>query len=211
MITYSPVIVGRMALSHIGVSANLENLSERTPETAQINTWIDTSRIETLEAYNWNFARINGALAAHSEAPPEGQWAYRYQYPFQCLKMRKLWHPSIDPRRTNAIPYEVELSPNRSKSIVTNLPEARGQWTTDVEELVLWTSSAIEAFSRMLASHIAAALVTQKNVATDQLSLFSIVIARAAAMDANEGVETEPRDAPWIEARGGMRPQEDWY
>jgi len=204
------VIVGRMALSHIAVSSNLESLSENTPEAAQIRTWIDEDRKKTLEAFNWNFARKRGALAAHAEAPPEGQWAYRYQYPFQCLKVRRLWHPAIDHRRANAIPYEVELADDNSKCIVTNLEEARGLWTKDVEDLSLWTDSAIEAYSRILASHIAPSLTTKANIAVQQLQLFNIIINSASALDANEQAQPEPRDASWIEARGGSWPREDW-
>ena len=197
----SPVIVGRMALSHIGVSQNLESLTASTPEAAQLTIWIDDSRQQTLEAFNWNFARRRMILATHAEDPPEGQWGFRYQYPFGALKVREVWHPAINPHTTDALPFEVELAADDSKTIVTDLDEARAIWTKDITDLTLWNSLAIEAFSRILSSHIATALTTQKQAAVQQFNFFNAIINTATSVDANEQIGRQPRDADVIRAR----------
>ncbi len=197
----SPVIVGRMALSHIGVSKNLESLTAPTPEAAQLNVWYDHSRQQTLEVFNWNFARRRMILATHAEDPPEGQWAFRYQYPFGALKIREVWHPAINPHTTDAIPFEVELATDDSKTLVTDLDEARVIWTKDITDLTLWTSLAILALSHALSSHIATALTTHKDAAARQFNFFNAIINTATSVDANEQIERQPRDADVIRAR----------
>ncbi len=57
MASISQVAIGNMALSHIGASSTIESFGEDTNGAQQVNLWYDFSRQQTLESYDWGFAR----------------------------------------------------------------------------------------------------------------------------------------------------------
>jgi len=214
--TISPVVIGRMALSHIGARSRIESLTENSNEAKEVNLWYDFARKQTLEAFNWNHARKRITLALHGDDAPDGVWKFRYQYPSDCLKARAIENPRIPVRsagffgrtfdeltglQRDAVPYEVEISTDGTKSILTNLEEAKLVYTFDQENTALFTELFIEAHSRALASKIAFTLTNRREAATDQLKIFFLVLDRAAAVDGNEQTQPPPRDADWIRNR----------
>lgn len=214
MAVISPVLVGRMALSHVGTRSNIESLTENTAEAFQVNLWLDPARQQTQEAFDWNFARKRQALALHADAAPEGQWGFRYQYPADCLVLRYLENPtipfpnaSLNPslvslavQGADAVPFTVEDS-NNSKSVLTNLEAARAVYTFDQTNLALWSAMAIEGLSYALASKIAYTLTGKRSIAQDMIKLFFAVVRAAQVSGANEQVSAPPRDAEWIRGR----------
>jgi len=212
----SPVVIGRMALSHIGARSRIESLTENSNEAKEVNLWYDFARKQVLEVFNWNFASKRLTLALHGDDPPEGVWAFRYQYPSDCLVARNIENPRIPVRATgflgksfdeltglqfNAVPFEVEIAPEGTKSILSNLEDAVLVYTFDQTATALFSELFIEAFSRALASKIAFSLTGKQSISTEQLQIFFLVVGRAGASNANEQVEPPPRDAEWVRNR----------
>jgi hypothetical protein len=213
MAATSPVIIGRLALSHIGARANLESLDEQSPQAFQVKQWYDIAREQALEAFDWNFARVRKTLALHGDAPPTGQWGYRYQYPANVLYVRKLENPftnvnnPIFPHEPLAgfgsddVPFEIEQAPDGTRSLVTNLENAIAICTKNETLTNLFTPTFVQAMSHVLASHIAVALTGKRSIKESQIQMFFAIVAQAQALDANQQRERPPRDADWIRAR----------
>ncbi len=196
----SEVKIANMALALLGVRSTIENFTENTVEANQAQLWYDLSRQQVLEAFDWNFARKRLTLAAHSEDPPDGVWEYRYQYPADCLHFRKINNPSGD--AVDAIPFDVESdATGQTKSILTDLEDAIGVYTFDLESPVFFSPLFIDALSTRLAAHIAIALTGKAVIRDGMFKLSEAIIAQAAAHSANEQVASPPRDADHIRGR----------
>lgn len=217
MITTSEVVVGRLALTHVGARNTIESLDELSAEAKIVKLWLPYSRQQTLEAFDWSFARKRQTLATHGDAPPDGVWEFRYQYPADAVAARLIQSPLIPPTATSvtnetlwasvlgsgqdAIPYEIEHSNNGTRSILCNLDKAVLVYTFDQTNYSLWTVQAIEALSRVLASRIAFSLTGKAGIATEQMQMFLGLMRAAQGTNANERVEPKPRDAEWVRGR----------
>lgn len=216
MAIISEVKIARMALSHIGARSRIESLTENSTEAKEANLWYDFTRRQTLEAFDWDFARKRLQLALHGDAAPEGVWEFRYQYPSDALIVRRLENPIIPVRSTgftgrsfdeltgihgDAVPFEIEIAPDGTKSLLANLEEAKAVYTFDQTNVVLFSDLFIEAFSRALASKIAFTLTGKRQIQDDQLRIFFALVAQAQKSNANQQVQPPPRDAEWIRKR----------
>jgi len=198
--TLSVVKICNMALSHIGANSSIESLSEASAEAQACDIWYDFSRTQTLEANNWNFARKRLTLVTHADDPPSGVWAYRYQYPSDCVMIRRLQNPSGDV--ADITPFEIEMDDsNTGKTILTDLDEAVAVYTFDQEDTNVFSPFFVEMLSLALATHIVFTLTGKgdlKNNLTDNFINMSRV---APSLNANEEKSPAPRDAPWIRGR----------
>lgn len=201
--------IANMAVSHVGSDSTIESLaSDKSEEARQCRIWYDFSRQQILEIYDWNFARGRLGLALHGDVisetatdPMAGVWGFRYQYPEDCIKVRKMQNPNAPP--DDASPFSIELSLNREqKTILTNIEDAVLVYTVDLEATELFSSAFVQAFSHLLASQIAFSLTGKRKVGLDQFNLYRMMLPTAMGIDANEQVDTPPRDADWIRARG---------
>ena len=196
----SPVSIANMALAHIGARSSIESLSEDSPEARQASLWYDHCRLQTLEASDWSFARKRLTLALHSEAPPEGVWTYRYQYPSDCIFARRIVNP-LGPT-ADQVPFDIEINMiGDERTILTNLEEAVLVYTKDVASPSLFSTFFVDAVSHLLASYIAYSLTGTRQTKADELNIFSSILRVAAANNANEQAFPPPKDAPWITGR----------
>ncbi len=213
MATISKVKIGNMALSNIGARSSIEDLTENTAEAQQINLWYDFARGEALEAFNWSFARKRLTLALHADDPPPGVWAYRYQYPADALVLRFIENPTntgssdsifqqYDSVGSNAVPYNIEVDDAKeSKTILTNLEDAVGVYTFDLETTSLFSKLFIQTLAANLGYHIAMALTGKSDIRKEQYDRFLELLTFAPAANANEEVPKAPREAEWIRGR----------
>lgn len=193
--------IGNMALSHLG-EARINNFEEKSEEAKECALWYDACRIETLEAHNWPFARVRKALVTHNEAPPDGVWGYRYQYPTQCAKVRWVVHPYS--RKYKRVPYQIELAPEAlDKSILTDLESAHVVYTLNLTNVSLFDVQYITAMSHLMAARMAKALNGTEKDQRLQYQLYQGLIRFAQAQAANENQEDPPEDADAILARSG--------
>lgn len=204
MATVSAVRIGNLALSKIGARSRIESLDEQSPEAQEIKLWYDFAREEVLKAYNWSFARKRIALAAHAEDPPTDEWAYRYQYPSDCIVCRRIVNPLG--RRAKPVPFHVETgvdSGARQKTILTNMANAKLLYTYDVTDTTQFSQFFIQTLATLIAHYIAYPLTGKETIQERMLKTFQGMIEGAPIHDANEEVEEPEKDASWIQARGG--------
>ncbi len=116
------------------------------------------------------------------------------------MSFRKLANPAGN--NQPAVPFEIETDDdNENKSILTNLDEAVGVYTFDLETTTLYSPFFVELFSFALASHMAMALTGKLKLREAMVATFSQLQRAAPAFNANEAVGEDPKQADWIEGR----------
>lgn len=193
--------IANMALSLAGAESDIESLTEKTAEAIQCNLWYDFSRQQILEASDWSFARRRIGLALHDDVisetstdPWAGVWSFRYQYPHDCIKARKIQHPNAPP--DDAHPFDIETSiSGEEKTILTDVEDAVLVFTFDSKAPELWSAIFVQGFAHLLSSKITFSLTGKRKVAETQLGLYMQVLPAAAASDANEKMDPPSRDA----------------
>tara|TARA_R110000851_G_scaffold157194_4_gene300004 strand:+ start:12811 stop:13419 length:609 start_codon:yes stop_codon:yes gene_type:complete len=195
----SDVKIANLALSHLGVSATIQSFAERSTEASVTNLWYDFARLQVLETHDWSFARKVVTLAAHSDAP-SGLWTYRYQRPADCVVVRTVLNPFG--RLADAIPFALENSDNgETETLLTDLNEAQIRYTFNATAPSLFSAAFITSLSYLLAHYSAMSLTNSEALQNSMLQRFLGSQRQAAAMNANEAVGDEPRDAEWIRSR----------
>jgi hypothetical protein len=134
MAIFSKVKICNLALSKLGARNKIEDIEEATAEAEACNMWYDLALETALEAFDWSFARKRASLAPSAFDPPEGVWAFRYQWPNDCVAPRQIEHPSHNTGNEysyggspnymedpDAIPFTSELGDLETKTILTNL------------------------------------------------------------------------------------------
>lgn len=193
------VHIANLALSKLGARSRLQSMQENSPEGEQVRLWYDISRAQTLQAYPWSFAKKRAALVEHTDGPGvESPWSMRYYYTTDSLVFRYIENP-LGPE-ADAIPFTTEKL-NGVSTILTDVEDAYGYFTLDVEDVLQYPPMFIDAFAACLAWHIALPITGSQNIATDMANQFRYLIRVAAANDANEQVSRPPREAEGIRAR----------
>ncbi len=195
----SEVQICNMALSHVGSKSTIEIVGEDNRPGKVCELWYAPARWATLEAYNWSFARKRLALAEHSVAAPTERWAYRYQYPADCVKMRLIENPLGD--EADAIPFTVEEADADTSSILTDQEDAVGIYTRDVSTTSRFTMHFILMFSYRLGLFIESELTGKLSRRQSMQREFNQLKIEAPVTDSEESVPKEDRDASWIRAR----------
>jgi hypothetical protein len=212
----SQVQICNMALAHVGATP-IESMNERTKEASQCRLWYDSCRKQVLGAYNWGFARKRRTLACHGDDPPSS-WAYRYQYPVDCVKARWISNPFDNTgigapfiigndianeyrNASDAIPFVVEFAPNGTKCILTNEQCPELIYTFDQDEPGFFSDHYVDTLAWLMASRMAFTITGKRNIANDALKAYDYMVRNAAALDGNEGVDKPPREAEWIRGR----------
>lgn len=204
--TANKVIIARLALTNVGAESNLEAFNEDTAEAKAVRDWYDFCRLEALDDLDWGFARTRRLLALDSEDPPQESssniWGYRYQYPENCVRARRLQNPWNPP--TDAFPFEIELNSNEQKTILTDIQNATLVYTKNITNAGLFTPRFVTALSYLLASRIAFTLTGKSEIADANYKYWEVHKRKAEANEANELVDAPAPDADWIEEREGI-------
>jgi hypothetical protein len=193
----SSIFISNLALSNLGLSSSIQSFDEKSAEAKACQLWYSPSLEMALEAYDWSFARRRKALALSDEDPPP-DWAFRYIYPANCVKLRKLEQTS---RQNDAYPYTIEMSDEGDRTILTNLDEAVAIFTFRQNVTSTYTPHFVQFLAYLMASNMAIKLTSKLKLKSDNLGLAGQALRTASALDAGEAVEEAPRESEIIRGR----------
>jgi len=188
-----------LALSHIELTeTSIANLTTDTGAVAtQCRIHYDVAREFVLADHDWGFAEAEVILA--DVGAPSKLWAYRYDYPSTCKKIREIQRLSPEDR---PVPFKIQLIADGSKkSILTDMPQAVGIYTSDVTNTTLFSPGFTTALSWYLAAELVPALGGGTSLREQTLRVYQGMIAAAQAQDAQEQRPREEIDASWIAGR----------
>ena len=191
-----------LALVHLGIGKLVTDFdNDRTTEAITLRAVYDIVRDQVLSDFNWPFATKIQALTLIEEDPVD-EWRYSYEYPHDCLRLRRLVGSGRVPTRDTVEPHRVVHGPT-GKAIYTDLVDAIAEFTLDVNSESRFTSDFVMAFSLKLATIMAPRITAGDNSAmvTRLFQNYAYELSRAQANASNEGgLDIEP-DAEYIRAR----------
>jgi len=205
--------VANVALAHLGHGDEIDSLATNTSVAARIIRRIYKDTLASiLSAYNWNWARAFQRLQISSFWPTP-EWSFAYQYPPDCVQIRRIYNFHHYDDRENIIEY-VEANDGTQRLILSNfgpvalLPKDSYtptkntsnypstidktqipimEYTAFIENLAIMPPLFKEAFTYILAAKAAPLLsgVGQSNLRKECFELGSAALSQAAALDAN--------------------------
>jgi hypothetical protein len=143
-----------MALSHLGVGKEINNLTtESSEEAGACRRFYDMAQDRVLRAANWPFATKIIALNLIEEDPND-EWEYSYRYPNDCIFFRKILSGTRNETRQSRVPYRVAYD-STGRIIFTDTENAEAEYTLRVTDPDKYPPDFTMAFSLLLAHLIA--------------------------------------------------------
>ena len=89
----SKTLLFNRVLIHLGISGNIQDYKENSPEAITISNNYDVARDYVLKDYDWGFASAYTELSLESKKNERSisGYLYRYHYPTDCISARSLF------------------------------------------------------------------------------------------------------------------------
>lgn len=182
----SEVSICNKGLRYLG-GEEILSLMQETRSARLCKQYYSEVRDEVLEEHHWNFATRYGLLARLQEAPPFG-FAYAYQMPVDCLRIRRLRDKSA---------FEVV----EGRKLYTDSPSAEAIMTVRTTNPAVFPALFAEVLARKLAAELAVPLMNSSRLEQSMLTKYVNSLERAKAMDASEGESDFEEHNAWVQAR----------
>ncbi len=199
--TVTEVQIAKFAIARVA-GENIENFDppEDSVESHQVNLFYHHCRRETLELFDWSFARKRVTAALDSNDAPDGVWTFRYQYPADGIVVRYIENPAgfaADP-----VPFSIELPTSPEvKTILTDVADAVIVYTANIITPSLFPPSFINTFSLTLANKLVNTIRGDEKMKLAVIREYSAMVQLAAALNFKQGRDRTPKDASWIAGR----------
>lgn len=214
----SVIDICNIGLSHIR-ARSINSLEESSTEAQQCALHFDGLRDSVLRAVDWQFAKKAVALTLKFEQPLE--WRYAYQYPTDCLKLRRVvgdyffkdqtayglrnrFAYANDSLRPDVeAPFELE-NIGGEKVIVTDEPEAYGIYTKKISDPAIFDPLFTQALAWLVAATLAIPVIGGdygRKVREDSLGMYRSMLDSAIVAEQSERKRPGRRPARLVEVR----------
>ena len=147
--------IGNLALSHIGVSTEIQNLETDQSEEASALRRFYTPALEELERdFAWPFTTVLGAALGLVAEDPNDEWAYSYRYPSDCKMFRKILSGTRNDTRQSRVPYRIGRD-TTGLLIFADKEDAECEYAIYEDDPQRFPPDFVMAFSLLLAAYIA--------------------------------------------------------
>ncbi|MDT8419347.1 MAG: hypothetical protein RQ754_02860 [Desulfuromonadales bacterium] len=203
----SEVDLCNLALFRIGVTTTIASLTERSKEAIVCNGVYENVRDKVLEAAPWPFARKFADLQLTGDAPD--RWAYRYQYPTDCLAVRSVLPPVPSGLSQIAyrqwlqqyqVPYELSEG-DEGLTICTDCEESNIEYTVRVTNPMRFSAKFTSALAWALAAEIAIPLAKGIDYAKNAAAMYEKELFETLAKMFNEEQSDEDPESEFVRAR----------
>jgi len=177
------------ALMAIGVKP-ITSLDDAISSANVLKVWYPITRDSVLRAHPWNFAEKRAVLALVAGETPAMDYAYFFQLPGDCLRVRKLSDEAVD------IPYKVE-----GNRLLMDEAEGSILYTFRETNISAWDPIAVECLIFRLASNVAFPLKQDAALVKTMFELYKDRLPDAQSVDAQEGTADAPQCNDLLEVR----------
>jgi len=211
----SEITICNLALSHIR-GGSINALTEASIQAQQCKLLYPILRDSVLENAPWQFATRIVSLAELTDVEVFN-FAYAYQYPSDCLKIKRLILNWETVNRTDSqfygnnlpiintqapVPYQI-FNDDGNRVIGANYAELRAEYTVQVTDTNLFSIQFILALSHLLAAELAIPIVgvnEGRKLKSDSMQQYNAHIRAACAAMMNEQFTLMP-DSEFITVR----------
>jgi hypothetical protein len=194
--------IANLALSHLGVGKEIGNLTtERSEEALACRMFYDQVGDIVLRDFAWPFATRIEKLALITEKP-NLEWSYSYQYPSDCVMLRRILSGQRLDTPDSRVPFRLALGTG-GQVILTDSNQAQAEYTARVSQVSVFPQDFVMAYSLRLAAYIAPRVTGGDpfKMGDRALQLYGLEISKAMAMAASESQPDFTPDSEFIRAR----------
>jgi hypothetical protein len=200
--SFTKTKISNLALSHLGSSKTIANFeTERSAEANACREYFDTAVEEVLQGFHWPFASKIAALALIEEQP-SAEWGYAYQYPTDCLDIRRILSGTRNDSKDSEIQYRI-FGDNDGKQIHTDKDQAEVEYTVKLTDPSRFPADFAMALSFLLAAYIAARITGGDpfKKGPQAYNMFLAKMPKAQARQANEAKYDREPESEFERAR----------
>lgn len=208
----SQVDIYNLALGELGLSQEIEDLSESSNPNRQCNRQWENCRDTVLEEFPWNFSLSAVQLAEISTETFPG-YDFVYQYPSDALFIRAVtddqggrigitlstWTLDVEAQFNLRNPFRVaSKTDGNSRVLLTDMSDAFAIYTKRLETTGAFSSQFIEALACRLAWKIGPALQVDKAFISAAKQNYYEALRKAGASSLNEETPDRESESPSI-------------
>lgn len=187
------------ALGHISI-APIGSMAEASPAAVLATQIWDSCRQEVLKGHDWSFATAIVTLSTANYTIVATDWQYAYQYPSTALEVWHVYYTAQDRKQDFRVVYDPV---NTAKVILSNVPDAVGEFTYDQSSPTLWDANFVSVLSYFLAANMAKPLTGDANLADTLIKMYNAYMSDAERMSAYEAGGPSTPQSAFVDARDG--------
>ena len=194
--------IANLAAGHLGNSVPIQEMNDdRSAIALACRTYFDRTVKLVLRDFNWPFATKIQTLQTVTN--PSSKWDLAYGWPSDCLKFRLIESDFRVDNRNSKVPFRI-VRGSSGKIILTDRPDAVGEYTMNVTDVNMFDEDFAMALSWRLAFYIAPAITGGDpfKLKQDAWSGYNIELAQAKENAAGEEVDREEPKSEFEYARG---------
>lgn len=202
----SPVDICNIALAHLGDAGNVASIDppEASTQARYCARFYPLARDEVLESHTWRFNTRRKALnSVILPATVEGEWAYAYALPADCLRPFAVYVPGVtEVGKTED--YVIEAADDGSQVLYTDAAGAYLKYVVSVTDASRFPPSVVSLVAARLAVHLANPITRSDEKLKFAEGLFERAKSRAEALDGDTQSSEDWRsgfEPPWVAAR----------
>lgn len=198
----STINIYNMALGHIGSAATIADINESSAEARACRTFYDTCKNACLRDFRLPFSAAFQALAMVEEDPTT-EWAFSYNYPNNCLFIRRIFSGIRNDTNDSRVPYIVGQDSNGQLLIYTDAEQAEIEFTAKSDNPVIYPPDFVLGLSYRLASYIAP-LITKGDpfkLGDKSFQLYQYHMGRAVSSAGNEEQRDQQPESDFTRSR----------
>ena len=196
---YTQESIYNSALTHLGVSSTIQNLTTKDAKTVILNNQYELAKEFTMKSFDWNFLNRVKELTPSLEESNDPRFKYVYDYPNDCLFGRYVI--SQDGKYHK---FEVTTDSNGAKLIICNVSPASLSYTrklTNNKPESFFTAEFAMALSYYLAYLCAEGITGSAAKRQSCLQGYHMTLATAKALNANESAENDEDNTTYLDSR----------
>ena len=154
--------VANMALSHLGVGIEIQDLESESSQQAQVcRRFFGIARDKALADCPWPFAKAFATLGLVAEDPIE-EWSFSYRIPADSLVIRRLRSGQRRDSESTSVPFATGQD-GSGALLFTDQTPCDIEYTKRIEDSQRWDVDFSTALSYLLASYIAPRIAAGDN------------------------------------------------
>lgn len=183
----SKIDIVNMALVEVGVET-ISALTSENDRARTANRLYDYCRRVVLRMSRWQFATSHTPdVMSQLSGDTIPGWIFVYQRPANCIYIHRVYSVAHNDVTKPQNFLEIIAPVSRNRALVTDVEDARAQFTFDMEDTSKFDDAFVDAFLFKLASAMAFPLTGDKDLAGGLINLYKGILSDAQRLNYSQG------------------------
>ena len=196
------VQIANVALSKLGHTSRIADLSEGSEEARMVNDVWDYLREQALSYHEWRFARKRVTLA--TIGTPGEAWGYRYALPTDCMLPIIIEDNEKDREPDEKIEWEQIVDTSTGSPVpAIDCDELAAElvYIYSHDTVAYWPPHFVNAFVWTLAAELAMPITSEPVIADRTVQRALLEMSKAISTDLRSSEQKKQRDSTFVTSR----------